>query len=116
MHVLNPNTICEKLEQVLSAQKGQQLRTLDVREYTTLYDTVMIVSGNSTRHVKSLAEKSIAYLRAQKIRYQNIEGLDTSEWVVIDYDYILLHIMLPQMRSLFDLEGLWDGRSILTQD
>jgi ribosome-associated protein len=89
--------------------KGNQLVALDVRELTDVADYLVIASGNSNRHVKSLAENVIDVARQQGMRPLGVEGQNGAEWVLVDYGDVVVHVMLPATRDFYDLERLWSG-------
>ncbi len=87
--------------------KGQNTVTLDVRELSNVMDYLVICSGTSNRHVKSLAD-SVSQ-SAKKAGHQplGVEGEDAGEWVLVDLGDVVVHIMLPGTRDFYDLERLW---------
>ncbi len=95
--------------------KGRDVVTLDVRELSDVMDTLIIVSGTSNRHVKSLVDNAVD--DAKKAGYKPIgsEGKEGGEWVLVDFGDTVMHAMLPTTRSFYDLEKLWSlepsGRS-----
>jgi ribosome-associated protein len=88
--------------------KGQEIKSLDVRGMTDIADHMIIVSGTSNRHVKSLAENVIVKCKEQGVQPLGVEGDDTAEWILIDLVDVLVHVMLPTIREFYDLERLWD--------
>ena len=91
----------------LQEVKAQKIIKLDVRNITTVTDFMIIASGTSTRHIKALADKVLKKSREAGYRPIGIEGQEGSEWVLIDLDAILVHLMLPQVRDFYNLEKLW---------
>ena len=87
--------------------KGQDVRTLDVSCLSDVMDTLMIVSGTSNRHVKSLADNVIDAGKKQGIRPIGVEGMEAGDWVLVDYGNVVVHVMLPPTRLFYDLEKLW---------
>lgn len=90
--------------------------TVDVRELTDVTDCLVIASGTSNRHVKSLAENVVVKAKAQGVRPLGIEGDDVGEWVLVDYGDVVLHVMLPATRDFYDLERLWTAPQAPQQD
>jgi ribosome-associated protein len=81
--------------------------TLDVTGLTDVMDYLVIASGTSNRHVKSLANNVSMEAKKQGVRPLGVEGDDAGEWVLVDFGDVVVHIMLPATRDLYDLERLW---------
>ena len=87
--------------------KGQNCISLDVVGLSDITDTMIVISGTSDRHVKSLAANVIDAGKHQGYRPISVEGIEAGDWVLIDYGDTIVHVMLPQTRSFYDLESLW---------
>ncbi|TQV68263.1 nicotinate-nucleotide adenylyltransferase [Exilibacterium tricleocarpae] len=96
-------TIIDALEDV----KGKDIVRLDVRELTDVMDTLVIASGTSNRHVKSLASNVVDEAKEKGFRPIGVEGLEAAEWVLVDFGDTVLHVMLPATRTFYELEKLW---------
>ncbi len=90
--------------------KGQDIVCLDVRGLTDVTDTLVVASGGSTRQVKALADNAIEAGRKAGFRILGVEGMDTAEWVLVDFGDLVLHVMLPATRAFYELEKLWSLR------
>jgi ribosome-associated protein len=101
-------TLNEVLIHVLDEAKAQHITVLDVKELTTITDTMIIATGSSNRQVKSLADKVIEAANQQGIRPLSCEGMEDCEWVLVDLGDVLVHLMQPRIRDYYYLEGLWD--------
>jgi ribosome-associated protein len=94
--------------QALEDMKAINLTVLDVQAMTSVTDRLVIVSGTSTRHVKALAENVATKASAAGHRPLGVEGDREAEWVLVDLGDVVVHVMLPQVRALYNLEKLWD--------
>jgi ribosome-associated protein len=93
----------------LDDMKAVNVRVLDVRALTDIVDTMVIASGNSDRHVRSIAERVVEKAKAAGFRPLGTEGERDGEWVLVDLQDVLVHVMLPRVREFYGLERLWDG-------
>lgn len=89
--------------------KAQDITTIDVRDKTSITDYMVIASGTSSRHVKSLVDNVLEKVKEQGVRPLGSEGLDSGEWALLDLGDIVVHVMLPTARQFYDLERLWQG-------
>jgi ribosome-associated protein len=103
------NSALEKL--VLAAledMKAVNVKLLDVRGLTDITDAMIVASGTSDRHVRSIAERVIEKARAAGRRPLGVEGTRDNEWVLVDLQDVLLHVMLPRVREFYAIEQLWE--------
>jgi ribosome-associated protein len=87
--------------------KARDIVVMDVRAQTTIADSMVIASGSSDRHVRSIAEHVVDKCRESGQRPLGVEGLQDGEWVLVDLDDIVVHVMLPRVRDFYNLEKLW---------
>ncbi len=92
----------------LDDMKAVNVKVLDVRGLTDIADTIIVASGNSDRHVRSIAENVIVKAKAAGFRPLGKEGARDGEWVLVDLRDIVVHVMLPRVREFYGLEQLWD--------
>ncbi|HEY6645293.1 ribosome silencing factor [Povalibacter sp.] len=92
----------------LDDMKAVQVTVLDVRKLTDIADTLVIASGNSDRHVRSIADKVVEQAKKAGFRPMGVEGQRDGEWVLVDLQDAIVHVMLPRVRDLYRLENLWD--------
>lgn len=87
--------------------KAQDVSVIDVRDRTSVTDYMVLASGTSNRHVKSLAESVVSEAREQGVRAGNMEGAAVSDWILVDLGDVVVHLMMPATREFYDLERLW---------
>ena len=87
--------------------KGQDVESLFVGDVTSVADWMVIASGTSNRHVKSLANQVSTSLKEKGVRPLGVEGEDSADWVLVDFGSVIVHLMLPETRRFYDLESLW---------
>ena len=88
--------------------KAQSVKTLDVRHLTTVTDVMVIATGRSDRHVRSLADAVVERCKRAGERPLGREGEGAGEWALLDLADVIVHVMLPEVREFYDLEKLWD--------
>lgn len=90
--------------------KAENICILDVKDKTSVTDFMIIASGTSTRHVRSMAENLVTEVKSHGVKALGVEGDEVSDWVLVDLGEIVVHVMLPSARTFYDLEGFWhDG-------
>jgi ribosome-associated protein len=87
--------------------KARDITVLDVRKLTSLYDTMVIASAESSRQVKALAGHVRDRLKEGGATIVGVEGEETGDWVLVDAGEIIVHIMQPAVRAYYNLEELW---------
>ena len=100
--------LLEVVKTALDDLKGQDIQVLDVREMTAITDYMVIVSGTSDRHVKSLADLAVERAKEAGAKSGGIEGGSGSGWVLADLFDVVVHVMLPSVRDFYALERLWE--------
>ena len=108
---MNPDQLKDKIIAALEDVKGSQIVALDVRKLTGMTDYMVIASGSSNRQVKALAENVIDELRKDGMRPIGSEGETAADWILIDFADVVVHVMLPEARTFYDLERLWSDSS-----
>lgn len=110
----------EKLQDIvknaLDDLKGQDITFLDVTSLSDVMDTLVIVTGTSSRHVKSLADNVADDAKSAGIRPIGIEGKETGEWVLVDFGDTVVHVMQQATRDFYELEKLWSMKPSSRQE
>ena len=104
---LQTEQLVELVEKTLEDMKARDIVKIDVMEKTSITDFMVICSGNSTRHVKSIAENMNTEIRKHDLKPIGIEGNDVGEWALIDLGDVIVHVMTDDIRDLYQLEKLW---------
>jgi len=87
--------------------KGRDIVVLNVVKLTSLFDRVVIVTGDSNRQVKALCDNVKEKLKAAGAKVVGVEGEQVGEWVLVDLGSVIVHIMQPAVRAHYNLEELW---------
>ena len=106
----NPSTNLDLLSQVhhaLEELKARDVREIDVRGKTGITDFMVIASGTSSRHVKSIADEVVKQARQVGVAPMGVEGEREAEWVLVDLGDVVVHVMMPRTREFYGLERLW---------
>ncbi len=104
---MNSEQLTQIVIDALEDLKARDIVRLDVRKLTTVTDYMVIASGTSSRHVKALADAVAEKATEAGQRPIGIEGTEGSEWVLLDLQDTLVHVMLPRVREFYNLEKLW---------
>jgi|YNPBryantNP2012_1023418.scaffolds.fasta_scaffold20262_2 ribosome-associated protein len=104
---LTPEELVGLATRILAAHKGQDLVILNVRGLCGYADYFLICSGGSRRHVLALAQHLQEDLSRDGVRPLGVEGLEEGQWVLLDYNDIIIHLFIKPLREFYDLEGLW---------
>ena len=112
------NELMQVVVTAMEDMKAIDITTLDVSGLTSITDYMLIASGRSDWHVKSIADKVIEMVKAAGEPPLGIEGQDYGEWVLVDLGDVVAHIMQPRVRDFYKLENLWtiDDQSQLPAD
>ena len=92
--------------------KGHDIVVYNTAALPSMFERVVIASGDSTRQVKALADNVKDKLEALGARVYGIEGAAASEWILVDLGEVVVHIMHPTVRSFYNLEEVWGGKEV----
>ena len=89
--------------------KAKDIVVLDVSKKTSLFQRMIVASGDSNREVKALVSNVAVDLKEQGFEIISTEGTDSGEWALVDAGDVVVHVMLPAVRDYYDIEALWGG-------
>lgn len=104
---MDSKALSELVVDALESVKARDIVKLDVSKMTTVTDYMIVASGTSNRHVKALSDAVAEKAREAGHKPAGVEGEEGSEWVLLDLQDILVHVMLPRVREFYNLEKLW---------
>lgn len=103
----NLDRLLEVVVGALTDMKGVNIRVIDVCGLTSITDRMVIVSGTSSRHIRSLAENVVLKAKQCNFPVLGVEGEDTTGWILVDLADVVVHVMMPETREFYALEKLW---------
>ncbi|MET0401908.1 MAG: ribosome silencing factor [Cystobacter sp.] len=102
------HALARKIGNLLSDKKAVDIVILDVRGMTSYADYVVVASGESDRQVTSMAEHVLSKMKeSEGLRPVGHEGMNTGQWVLLDFGEVIAHVLYSEMRAHYDLEGMW---------
>lgn len=104
---MTANNLLDVINNAIESMKALDVLILDVKEQTSITDTMFICTGTSNRQVKSISQKIIEDAKHQGFDVLGVEGLDQAQWVLIDLGDAIVHVMHPDSRNYYQLEKLW---------
>jgi ribosome-associated protein len=104
---MDSEQLLKLVQNSLEEMKARDMRTLDVRKLTSVTDYLVIVSGTSDRHVRSLAMRLVEAAKAAGQMPIGVEGQESAEWVLVDLGDVVAHVMQQRVRDFYKLEDLW---------
>lgn len=110
---MDPYKLINLIAQIIYDKKGFNILALDVKGLSTITDYMIIAEGNVDRHIRAIANEIVDQLKKVNEKPFNIEGLEESDWIVLDYLNIIIHLFKPGLREKYSLEKLWDNAKII---
>ena len=107
MQVKEINLLKKQIENILIDNKAMDIKSIDLKNKTSIADFMIIASGNSSRHIQALSEILLEALKIKGLKDCHVEGKDSKEWKLIDARDIIIHIFHPEKRKFYDLERMW---------
>ncbi|WP_269531413.1 ribosome silencing factor [Chitinimonas sp. BJYL2] len=108
-----PHTIAQMRDIAVAALedvKGEDILVLDTTKLTSMFECMIVASGNSNRQVKALANNAREKLKEAGVPILGMEGDQSGEWVLVDAGPLIIHVMLPPVRDYYNIEQLWGGQ------
>ena len=99
--------LLKQVHAALEEMKAKDTVEIDVRGKTSIADYLVVASGTSTRHVKSVADEVVQFAKKCGVMPLGVEGEREAEWVLVDLGDVIVHVMLPRVREFYALERLW---------
>jgi len=103
----SPEALLQLVRSALEEIKAKDSVEIDVRGKTSIADYLVVTSGTSTRHVKSIADEVVQHAKKAGAMPLGVEGEREAEWVLVDLGDVIVHVMLPRVREFYALERLW---------
>jgi ribosome-associated protein len=102
-----PEDLLKQVHLALEEMKAKDAVEIDVRGKTSIADYLVVASGTSSRHVKSVADEVVKFAKKCGVMPLGVEGASESEWVLVDLGDVIVHVMLPRVREYYAIERLW---------
>ena len=107
MQIKEINRLKIEIENILNSNKAIEVKSIYLKDKTSIAHFMIIASGNSSRHIQALSEILISELKKKGIDNCHLEGRDSNDWKLIDAIDIIIHIFHPEKREFYDLEKMW---------
>ena len=107
MQIKQINQLKMEIEKILNDNKAIEVKSINLKDKTSIADFMILASGNSSRHIQALSEILINALKKKGITNCHLEGRHSNDWKLIDAKDIIIHIFHPEKRKFYDLERMW---------
>ena len=105
--------ILNVIAQTIYDKKGVNILALDVREISSLTDFFIIAEGNVDKHIQAISGAIVQNLKDIGVRPAHVEGQQSGDWIVLDYWCIVIHLFIPGLREIYQLERMWEDSTIV---
>ena len=110
------NELLKFIKDKLAEKKAEDISVLDISEQSIMADYFVIATGNNINQVHAMVDFVEEELAKKDIKPKHIEGYNTANWILMDYNDIIIHIFDKESRSFYDLDRIWKGANILALD
>ena len=107
MQIKEINQLKEEIENILNDNKAIEVKSINLKDKTSIADFMIIASGNSSKHIQALSEILVNSLKKKGINNCRLEGQRSNDWKLIDAIDIIVHIFHPEKRKFYNLERMW---------
>lgn len=104
---ITPTQLAIELARIADGDRCEDIVVLDLRGLSPVTDFFVVASGTSDRQMRTAAEHIVEYGKRIGDRHYSITGMDTANWILVDYVHVVVHVFTPQHREYYDLELLW---------
>lgn len=116
MTAIEPLDVARRVVDFIVDKKGENVVLMDLRQVSLIADYFVIGSASSDRQLNAITEHIRDELRQQRRLYPlRIEGRGENGWILIDYGDVVVHLFAPELRSYYDLEGLWRDANVVVR-
>ena len=107
MSIKKINELKKEIENILNKNKAIEVKSINLKNKTSIADFMIIASGSSSKHIQALSKILMEELKSKGIKNCRMEGQNSNEWKLIDANDIIIHIFHPEKRKFYDLERMW---------
>lgn len=111
---MDSRQLADEISHLIWEKKGEDILVMDLRRLTSMTDFFIISSVDTDIQARAIIDHVKEQLRSQGIRHWHVEGSSGSNWVLLDYVNVVVHLFLPETRAFYNLERLWGDAEILT--
>ena len=104
---MQPKKLALLIRELALDKKAEDPIVLDVAKFTSLTHYFVVTHGNSDRHVRAIAQHLMSSMKDKKVKLWHAEGLETGQWVLLDFGEVIAHIFYGPVREFYSLERLW---------